>query len=68
MPTSCNIAQHGVLTNAICLHPSYPAQAFLGAWARRGGGGWKVPAVQTIHDIEMKLSRVVENHKIINLV
>ena len=42
---------------------------FWGAWAR--GGGRKVPAAhksETIHGIEMKFGRVVENHKLINLV
>ena len=41
----------------------------MGPW--RGGGGGGVPAAfnsKTIHDIEMKFSRVVENHKLINLV
>ena len=36
-----------------------------------GGGGRKVPAAhksKTIHGIEMKFARVVENHKLINLV
>ena len=37
----------------------------------KGGGGRKVPAAhnsKTIHGIEMKFGRVVENHKLINLV
>ena len=41
---------------------------FLGAWARGAG---KVPAVhnfKTIYGIEMKFGRVVENHKLVNLV
>ena len=45
--------------------------AFYGAWAGGGRGGQKVPAAQnskTIHGIEMKFGRVVENHKLINLV
>ena len=36
-----------------------------------GGGGRKVPAdhnSKAIHGIEMKFGRVVENHKLINLV
>ena len=47
----------------------YPSRAFLGAWALGGGGGG-VPAAhnsKTIHDIGMKFGRVVENHKLINL-
>ena len=43
---------------------------FWGAWAG-GGGGQKVPAAhnsKTIHGTEMKFGRVVENHKLINLV
>ena len=35
-----------------------------------GGVGWKVPAAhnsKTIHGIEVKFGRVVENHKQINL-
>ena len=38
---------------------------------RGGGGGRKVPAAhnsKTIHGIERKLGRVVENHKLIKLV
>ena len=41
---------------------------FGGAWARGRGG---VPAAhnsKTIHGFEMKFGRVVENHKLINLV
>ena len=51
---------------------------FLGAWARgegRGvgsrGGGRRVPTAhnsKTIHGIEMNFGRVVEKHKVINLV
>ena len=36
-----------------------------------GGGGRRVPSShnsETIHDIEMELARVVEDHKLINLV
>ena len=36
-----------------------------------GAGGWKVPAAhnsKTIPGIEIKFGRVVENHKLINLV
>ena len=44
-----------------------------GEMGRGGGGGrgQKVPAAhnaKTIHDIKMKFGRVVENHKLINLV
>ena len=38
---------------------------------KRGEGGGGVPAAhnsQTIHFIEMKFGRVVENHKLINVV
>ena len=45
-----------------------PARAFEDGG---GGGGWKVPAAhnsKTVHGIEMKLGRIVENHKLINLV
>ena len=53
------------------LNPIRPG-LFWGAWAWRGGGGGgggEVPAAQnskTIHGIEMKFGRVVENHKLIN--
>ena len=44
---------------------------FWGALALGGrGGGRKVPAThdsRTIHDIEMKFGKVVDNHKLINL-
>ena len=45
-----------------------------GAWARGGEGGrggGKVSAAhnsKTIHGIEMKFCKVIENHKLINLV
>ena len=42
---------------------------FLAAWAGRGGGGAEVPAAhnsKTVHGIEMKFGRIVENHKFIN--
>ena len=44
---------------------------FYGVPWPRGGGGRKVPAARnskTIHGIERKLGRVVENHKLIKLV
>ena len=44
---------------------------FWGALARgKGGGdgGARSPYLETIHGIEMKFCRVVENHKLINLV
>ena len=50
------------------LNPIRP-RLFLGAWAR--GEGRKVPVAhnsKTIHGIEMKFGRLVENHKLINLV
>ena len=56
------------------MYPSLtiPARAYFGCLVRGGGGkGWKVSAAynsKTIHDIEMKFGRVVENYKLINLV
>ena len=44
---------------------------FLGAWARGGEGGVKVPVAynsKTIHGIETKFGRVIGNHKLTNLV
>ena len=44
-----------------------PARAFKGG----GGGGGEVPAAhnsKTVNGIEIKLGRIVENHKLINLV
>ena len=45
---------------------------FFGApGSRWGGGGRKVPAAHNskpIHGIELKFGRVVENHKLVNLV
>ena len=52
----------------------YRPGLFLGAWAGEGWGGGgerKVPAAhnsKTVRGIEMKFVRVVENHKLINLV
>ena len=50
-----------------------PIRAFFGvSWRGGGGGGWgEVPVTdnsKTINGIEMKFSRAVENHKLINLV
>ena len=42
-----------------------------GTGKKGGGGGGKLPAAhnsKTIHVIGMKFGRVVENHKLINLV
>ena len=51
-------------------NPIWPG-LFLGAWARGEGEGRKVSAAhksKTIHGIDIKFGRVVENHKLINLV
>ena len=59
----------------VCFNPIRP-ELFGGAWILvvffgGEGGGRKVPAAynsKTIHGIEMKFGRVVESHKLINLV
>ena len=64
-----SIAQASVCAHVILPNPIRPRLFWVPGLG--GGGGRKVPTAhnfKTIHGIEMKFGKIVENHKLINLV